>query len=61
MTFCTSSTSEKPSRSELEMSKVPSVDAVSTPPVPRNLLTFIPFANVQSGLVRVLQCLLGLA
>ncbi|TNN23708.1 hypothetical protein EYF80_066167 [Liparis tanakae] len=31
-TVCTSSTSEKPSRSALEMSKVPPTAAVSTPP-----------------------------
>ena len=34
MTIWTSSTSEKPSRSALEMSKVPFSLAVSTPPVP---------------------------
>ena len=33
-TIWTSSTSEKPNLSEFDMSKVPSVDAVSTPPVP---------------------------
>ena len=32
-TICTSSTSLKPNRSSLLMSKVPSVEAVSTPPV----------------------------
>uniref|UniRef100_A0A8C2XDI4 Uncharacterized protein n=1 Tax=Cyclopterus lumpus TaxID=8103 RepID=A0A8C2XDI4_CYCLU len=31
-TICTSSTSEKPSRSALEMSKTPPTAAVSTPP-----------------------------
>uniref|UniRef100_A0A8C7JC80 Uncharacterized protein n=1 Tax=Oncorhynchus kisutch TaxID=8019 RepID=A0A8C7JC80_ONCKI len=31
-TICTSSTSEKPRRSALEMSKVPPTAAVSTPP-----------------------------
>uniref|UniRef100_A0A672HJA8 Uncharacterized protein n=1 Tax=Salarias fasciatus TaxID=181472 RepID=A0A672HJA8_SALFA len=33
-TICTSSTSEKPRRSALEMSKTPPTAAVSTPPVP---------------------------
>uniref|UniRef100_A0A3Q2XTL2 Uncharacterized protein n=1 Tax=Hippocampus comes TaxID=109280 RepID=A0A3Q2XTL2_HIPCM len=33
ITICTSSTSEKPSLSELEMSKTPSTASVSTPPV----------------------------
>uniref|UniRef100_A0A3B1J695 Uncharacterized protein n=1 Tax=Astyanax mexicanus TaxID=7994 RepID=A0A3B1J695_ASTMX len=36
-TICTSSTSEKPSRSALEMSKTPPTAAVSTPPEQRNL------------------------
>ena len=35
MTSCTSSTSDLPSRSKLEMSKTLPVAAVSTPPVPR--------------------------
>uniref|UniRef100_A0A0E9WHT9 Uncharacterized protein n=1 Tax=Anguilla anguilla TaxID=7936 RepID=A0A0E9WHT9_ANGAN len=34
-TICTNSTSEKPKRSALEMSKTPPTAAVSTPPVPR--------------------------
>uniref|UniRef100_A0A3B4DCT1 Uncharacterized protein n=1 Tax=Pygocentrus nattereri TaxID=42514 RepID=A0A3B4DCT1_PYGNA len=36
-TICTSSTSEKPSRSALEMSKTPPTAAVSTPPGQRNI------------------------
>uniref|UniRef100_A0AAY4ATI0 Uncharacterized protein n=1 Tax=Denticeps clupeoides TaxID=299321 RepID=A0AAY4ATI0_9TELE len=35
-TICTSSTSEKPSRSALEMSNTPPTAAVSTPPDQRN-------------------------